>query len=200
MLNYKILAIDLDDTLLTNDKDILESSKQWIKKAVEAGAIVVFSTGRGLQRVERYREELQLNFPLVLVNGAEIWKKPGELLERKSIKSSTIKKLRELSIEKGAQYWGYTKDDLFEYDEWTDDMYKLEWLKFGIRHHHSDSLEAIREVAESMSDITVTSSAITNLEISYKGISKEYGITKVCQYLGVDMSDVMAIEIGRAHV
>ena len=39
----------------------------------------MFSTGRGLQTAQGFWDELGLDSPMVLLNGAEIWEGPGRL-------------------------------------------------------------------------------------------------------------------------
>src|SRR5690625_4476488 len=65
-----LIAIDLDGTLLTDDKKISEQSKQMIKKVVEQGHIVVIATGRTNQMSILYYNELELITPLINSNGA----------------------------------------------------------------------------------------------------------------------------------
>ena len=77
MPRFKLLALDMDGTVLTDDKKITNTTKYWLNRAMEAGITVMFATGRGIQTAESYWLELGLDLPIVLVNGAEIWKRPG---------------------------------------------------------------------------------------------------------------------------
>ncbi|MGM0921871.1 MAG: Cof-type HAD-IIB family hydrolase [Bacillota bacterium] len=65
-----LIALDLDGTLLKDDKTISPYSKEIIKKAKEAGHIVCISTGRPYRASSMYYEELELDTPIVNFNGA----------------------------------------------------------------------------------------------------------------------------------
>lgn len=65
-----LIALDLDGTLLTDEKTITERSKHVIKKAQEAGHIVVIATGRPHRASLTYYEELNLDTPMINFNGA----------------------------------------------------------------------------------------------------------------------------------
>lgn len=47
----KLIALDLDGTLLTSDKRISEANKQALLAARQQGAYVVLTTGRPLQAI-----------------------------------------------------------------------------------------------------------------------------------------------------
>ena len=55
---YQLIAFDMDGTLLDDKKKITEETKKAIREAAMAGKAVVMATGRSLEEVEMYREEL----------------------------------------------------------------------------------------------------------------------------------------------
>lgn len=193
MPRYRILAIDLDGTLLTNDKKITDDTKKWMAYAMEEGVIVVLATGRGLPVVEDIRKELYLNMPMVLLNGAEVWKNPTDLLERHFILDEDIKNIYKLAVEAKAFYWGYSAQSLVNAENWTDAMFNQQWLKFGIHHQDEAVLNELKRKICHFPNVEVTSSNQANLEVSFKGTSKESGVRKICEVLQMEMKDVMAI-------
>ncbi|CAG7839716.1 HAD family hydrolase [Clostridium novyi B str. ATCC 27606] len=58
---YKLIALDMDGTLLNSEHLITEKNKEAIKKANEEGVKVVLATGRMISGIESYLEELNLN-------------------------------------------------------------------------------------------------------------------------------------------
>lgn len=70
MTTYKMLAIDLDDTLLNSQLKISERNKEYIQRAREAGVHVTLATGRMYCSALRYARELELNLPLITYQGA----------------------------------------------------------------------------------------------------------------------------------
>ncbi|WP_188454947.1 Cof-type HAD-IIB family hydrolase [Virgibacillus oceani] len=193
MVNYRLLALDLDETLLTGDKRITDETKYWISQAKKAGVIVIFATGRGLQRIGYIREELNLDTPMVLVNGAEIWEKPGKLLARYFISRKDIRMLHTFAVDAGASYWGYSVESLTGPGTWSDEMFDRNWMKFGIRHDDCKVIQEIKKQAANSTSLEITSSSSVNLEFSFKGISKKSGVGKVCNLLNINMEKVMAI-------
>ena len=57
---YKLIALDMDGTLLREDKTISQNTKEAIKKAKEKGVKIVLASGRPIEGIERYLEELEL--------------------------------------------------------------------------------------------------------------------------------------------
>lgn len=198
MSNIALIALDLDNTMLTNDKKISKATKFWITRAREAGLVVIFTTGRGIQTTQHLWEELELyDAPMVLVNGAEIWKKPGELMERHVLPTEGVRELVKFAEANGARFWGYSVESLTHSRDWSEEMYERNWLKFGIRHDDLATIDSLRAEVRSWGRYEVTQSHPVNMEISCLGISKAYGLKKVCEYLDIELSQVMAI--GDSH-
>ncbi|WP_199426413.1 Cof-type HAD-IIB family hydrolase [Thermaerobacillus caldiproteolyticus] len=65
-----LIALDLDGTLLKDDKTISPLTKEVIFRAKEAGHIVVIATGRPYRASKMYYAELSLTTPIVNFNGA----------------------------------------------------------------------------------------------------------------------------------
>lgn len=66
LLNRKyLIALDLDGTLLTDDKKIALPSKQIIQTLIDQGHIVVIATGRSNRMSILYYRELGLTTPMI---------------------------------------------------------------------------------------------------------------------------------------
>lgn len=72
MAEKHLIALDLDGTLLKDDKTISYKTKQVLHKAKEAGHVVMIATGRPFRSSEMYYRELELDTPIVNFNGAFI--------------------------------------------------------------------------------------------------------------------------------
>lgn len=70
MTEKHLIALDLDGTLLTDNKTISKKNKEVLKKAKEAGHVVMIATGRPFRSSEMYYRELELDTPIVNFNGA----------------------------------------------------------------------------------------------------------------------------------
>ncbi|MBH0228770.1 Cof-type HAD-IIB family hydrolase [Halobacillus yeomjeoni] len=72
MNEQHLIALDLDGTLLTDDKVISERTKKTVLQAMQQGHIVVIATGRPHRASIDFYEELGLDTPMVNFNGALI--------------------------------------------------------------------------------------------------------------------------------
>ena len=71
-MRYKLLAVDMDGTLLDSGNNIRERTLAALDKARDAGLILTIATGRSAQGVEMYGDLLRLDSPIIVYNGAMI--------------------------------------------------------------------------------------------------------------------------------
>ncbi|MFZ7942453.1 Cof-type HAD-IIB family hydrolase [Neobacillus sp. 19] len=76
----KMIASDMDGTLLNSVQQISEENKAAILKAQAKGVEFVVATGRSYQEATYVLEEAGLKCPVICVNGAEVRSKEGEIL------------------------------------------------------------------------------------------------------------------------
>jgi len=65
-----LIALDLDGTLLTDDKRITPKTRDYLNSLGAAGHTIVIATGRPLRAAYSYQQELGIKAPLVTYNGA----------------------------------------------------------------------------------------------------------------------------------
>jgi len=65
-----LIVLDLDGTLLTDEKIISTKTEQTLRKAVEAGHEIMIATGRPYRSSEPYYKQLDMRTPIVNFNGA----------------------------------------------------------------------------------------------------------------------------------
>lgn len=68
-----IFMSDLDGTLLTDEKKILPKDKAAIERFRKGGGLFTAATGRGVAMAQRVLEQLDLDIPAVLFNGAAVY-------------------------------------------------------------------------------------------------------------------------------
>lgn len=194
-MNYRLLALDLDGTVLTKDGKITAETKLAISRAIAAGVVVILATGRGLhQDIEVFREALVLDTPMVLANGGEIWAGTGLILERHYLDKEDIRMLQEVSIETKADFGGYSVENATdEMKIWTDEMFDFNWMTFSIRHENPMAFDELRKQLERSATLEVINSNPTSIDFSLKGITKESGVRRICEHLNIEMASVMAI-------
>lgn len=194
MGKYRLLALDLDGTLLNEQSEISELNAKWVKHAVEAGVTVCVSTGRGFVSALPIAEQLGLDTPMITVNGGEIWTKPHDLHRRILLDADKVLKLHALAEKyKEVWFWGYTIEDIYNKERWVDDTLARKWLKFGYYFEDIPVLNEILKEIQTWEGLEITNSSPHNIEVNPLGVSKATALMEVCQMLGYDMSEVVAV-------
>lgn len=98
---YKLVTLDMDGTLLKEDKTISIENLKAIKKAKEKGVKIVLATGRPLNGIKRYLKELNLTDEgdyAIAFNGAVVQNtNTGDIVAQTLMSINDLKFLYELS-------------------------------------------------------------------------------------------------------
>ncbi|MCI6275544.1 MAG: Cof-type HAD-IIB family hydrolase [Clostridium sp.] len=89
----RIIASDMDGTLLNDKHDIDKETVEAIRKAEEAGIIFTISTGREYDSVKGILEKHNIKAQCVLSNGAEYRDEAGNILDVININEEASKKI-----------------------------------------------------------------------------------------------------------
>lgn len=189
----KLIALDLDGTLLNSNLEISKSNQEAIAKAVAKGIHVMFSTGRPVDFCKPLIELLKLESYLITVSGGEIWSHNMELLERNIHDSNQFEKLWNLGKDKGVKVWMISTNREYGDEDQLNDFSVHEWLKIGYHSENEVILNDIKKELSLYKDLEIANSHPNNIEVSPKGVNKASGIEKVCRKLGITMDEVMAI-------
>lgn len=190
MSKIKLIAIDMDGTLLNNKHEVTPYTLEVLKRAIEKGIYVVLSTGRGLSRISIHEELMALKQPIIATNGADIHYEAGDAGEKSYLTKDSMKQLFAVINEVGIPFWGFSEELMFENRQLTEDELAT-CLKLGVQTTDLELLQRFYDKAKSIKDIEVTKSATTNFEINKAGISKAYGLQKLCDYLNFTLEEVM---------
>lgn len=71
-MNYKLVCIDMDGTLLNSKHEVSEKNKEALKKAIKKGVHIAISTGRVFPSARIYGNIIGVNAPLICSNGSYI--------------------------------------------------------------------------------------------------------------------------------
>ncbi|PPA69793.1 Cof-type HAD-IIB family hydrolase [Jeotgalibacillus proteolyticus] len=190
----KLIALDMDGTLLKQDHSVSEENRKAIKKAQQKGVTVMVSTGRPLVYCKEIVESLELASYLITVNGSEIWDADLNLIERTMIDISHIEQMYELAQKHDTHFWSSTVGGVWnKKTEFPKALDEHEWLKFGFDIEDDAIRESIREELSLNKELELSNSSETNIEVNAAGINKAAAIRKVCDRLGFTMDEVMAV-------
>ncbi|MFZ5969105.1 MAG: Cof-type HAD-IIB family hydrolase [Bacillota bacterium] len=89
----KLIAVDMDGTLLNHWKEISEENIQAIKKAQSMGIEIVIATGRAYFDAKKICEKAGLNLHIISDNGALIHTKNGEQISSITMEKKDVKRI-----------------------------------------------------------------------------------------------------------
>jgi HAD superfamily hydrolase (TIGR01484 family) len=193
MGKFKLLALDMDGTVLNEEQVISEANRLAIAAAIKAGVTVMFSTGRGIHSARPFIDELKLQSPIVTINGGEVWRSPDDLYKRHLMEAKWIQQMHEMAIEFDSWFWAYAVEGVYNRDNWPGEINHIEWMKFGFYTENLEKLAAIRMELESGGVFEISNSHPFNLEMNPLGISKASGLIDICGLMGIEMSEVIAM-------
>ncbi|PDZ05474.1 HAD family hydrolase [Bacillus cereus] len=139
----KLIAIDLDGTLLSGNKMISKENADAIRKCQEAGHVVTICTGRSIVDIERLLLEVNLDCPIIAENGALIYK------DKKMMKRYPIENMQALEIvdyleENGLYYQLYTNKGVYVPDYGVESVRnEIEYVKNSKESFDVKELETI---------------------------------------------------------
>ncbi|MDY0393257.1 Cof-type HAD-IIB family hydrolase [Virgibacillus halophilus] len=191
MTNIKLIALDMDGTLLDKEDKISSRNKQAIKQAQEQGVTVVLSTGRFLKTCFPYAEELGLSSYLVTSNGGQIWTMDQELVEEHILETKSIEKMYAIGKEADIAMWLVSAEDVY-HNELPEDYQTREWLKFGCVTDDLAKLDSVVAQVAKIGDLEITNSMPNNMEVNPIGVNKANALKTVCKKLGITMDQVLA--------
>jgi Cof subfamily protein (haloacid dehalogenase superfamily) len=100
----KLIATDLDGTLLNEKSEVSPENAKAIRKAQELGIEVVIATGRSYEAASKPLLAAGLSCPIICVNGAQIHLKNGELIRSIPLEKESCKKI-ELACTSESSYF-----------------------------------------------------------------------------------------------
>jgi 5-amino-6-(5-phospho-D-ribitylamino)uracil phosphatase len=190
--NIKLIALDMDGTLLNEEGKVSEANKAAIIHAEQKGVKVLLSTGRAYASCSEIAKSLQLSSYLITVNGSEIFDPSGELVERNIVGAELIQWMWDLSQKHKTGFWATSSENVWR-GEMPEDIPSYEWLKFGFDIEDDKVREEILALLRENENLEISNSSPTNIEINAVGINKAKAIEKVCGFLEIQMSNVMAV-------
>lgn len=108
---YKLVAIDLDGTLLNSYGQISETNKNSIKKLIDNNIEVVIASGRPISSAKSFANELNANNYIICGNGSVLYDiKNEEILYNKFIEKQKALQIIKICEENSIYYNVYTQN------------------------------------------------------------------------------------------
>lgn len=113
-MEYKLVAVDMDGTLLTPKLEISKKTVKTINKVIEKGVIFTLSTGRMYLAAIPFANMLNLDVPIITCNGALTkCSKTGKVYEEKIIDKEHSSEIIKYCEKFGLSVSIYMEDDIY---------------------------------------------------------------------------------------
>ena len=222
MGNIRLVAMDLDNTLLDRNKQISEHTKEVLQAAADQGVEIVPATGRIFKAIPDFLREMEGGHYALCCNGATVYDRiRDEIIYTNHLEAETVFRLLDVlekyhctqDIYRNGQ--GYMEPRFLRHL----DEYKIEGPIFDLilrtrkevadlRNYIQENPQGIEKVCSFFDDMevretvkeelraleiaNVASSLPNNIEINQFGCDKGDGLTHLAEYLGLTMDQVMA--------
>ncbi|MBR0261453.1 MAG: HAD family phosphatase [Selenomonadaceae bacterium] len=220
-MKYKLLALDMDGTVLNSQKKISPRTKIAISELLKRGVYVVVSTGRNLAELTDYREDFgAMNYGIIISGGLIYDFFKDKPVKVHAVDEKTIFRLIDFGLETQAMIHLHTvhksvarEEDIKNMSafgmgvyqgmfdkicERYDDPKKYvrehpgEVIKVNLYHRDRESRDKNFERINKL-NLSISYAEAFNLEMSPANITKGSGLRELCDFLKIDISETVAM-------
>lgn len=213
-MKYRLIATDMDGTLLDKNSEITDFTREAVKKLIESDIKFILCTGRPLKGVEKYVNQLGLDCPIITYNGAVIThSRTGENIFSQDMDKEEARRVYNLAVEKGTMFIIWSQNKLYAseisektafYEEITSTKAQLiedfeEILSAGITkmlwYDDADILDQWVEELKlaGFNQTTFVKSRRYFLEFFSNKTSKAVAMEKLGEYYGIKREEMIAL-------
>ncbi len=210
----KLVALDLDDTLLDSELKISPPTASTICRAIEQGVVVTLATGRMYRSAQPFALELGLDVPLITYHGALVKTSlTKEVLYHKPVPMELARKVISSVQEQGFDVNLYQNDELYvrkgnpriqDYSDLAQVSYTEVGDLLSCMYTDTEKLLVIDEeekldrlaitLKELIGDkLHITKSKPFFLEITHPEATKGQALDTLANNLGITRREVMAV-------
>ncbi len=224
-LKYKLICIDLDGTLLNDNKEVSIENIKIIQEAIKKGVVICITTGRILKFVDKYNDILNISIPVIASNGSIIYYN-NEEFEINSLTLEEILEIKKIASKYNVDVYLNTDDSVicekkipsdYSYkvlNEKVIDKYKVKVIEnypfeklfsngksnvvkaICINKNDLEEIRKVRKELEESVKFQVSSAEYEYCEINPKGVSKGGAVEKLAKKLNIEMDEVICIGDG----
>ncbi len=215
----KALYLDLDGTLLTDDKQIPEQNREAIDKMLAEGHSVIITTGRPLVSAVLQAEMLGLTSEgcyLIAFNGGILYDTAKrKVIYRSTLPLDTVVKCFREAARRGIHIQTYSEDRVLVEPRCDNDIVRLYCSKILMKHEVLPDITSLKEEPVKMLIIDLNDPAPLEdfrgwiaswaegkidtffssneyCEIVNKGLNKGNALRQLAELIGVDIEDTIA--------
>ena len=221
MARIRLLALDIDGTLLAPDGTIPEANKEALRRAVGRGLVVSLSSGRMTDCIQPFYDQLGIDGPVMAYNGAMVRKSREEgrgIVFHQPLPLSVAREVLEFALKNHYLLNYYVNDVLYCQDDPSLQYYAQIYSdQTGAVYHPTDLRRlADREpskliiitdpperdrlydwwLARIQGKATLVKTNPEYLEFMAPGVDKGRGLEALAGALGFDLGEVAAVGDG----
>ncbi|MBO7747773.1 HAD family phosphatase [Paenibacillus sp. MWE-103] len=213
-MTYKLIAIDIDDTLLTDDIVVTPGTKAALAAAIERGVFVTLATGRMFPSAKKIAKQIELNVPIITYQGSMVKTLLDEqVLYERYVPEDAARELYAFCKANGLHLQLYIDDILYvqEDNDKARAYSALSNIPFAVEPDFEsllakpsakmlmiDDPARLDEVAEQLAPLIgdrahITKSKPHYLEVTNKEGTKGHAIAFMAEHIGCTLDEVIAI-------
>lgn len=194
MTQIKLIALDMDGTLLNDNGIVTEYTKSVLQAALAKDIHVVLTTGRPLEMCHSYVIELGLPSYIIVSNGGEVWTVKEELLSQHLLDTPVIDSLWRVGNDMGLHMWTVATNQIYHNSTRPTEFTEHEWLKIGFGElDEAMKTKLVTRLETDFTGIEITNSSTTNIEVNPLGVHKAAALEFLCEKIGITMNEVIAM-------
>ncbi|MGI6604715.1 MAG: Cof-type HAD-IIB family hydrolase [bacterium] len=210
---YRLLALDLDNTLLNAQGEISPGNRRAIQAAQAKGVAVTLATGRMYRSARVFAQDLGVVIPLITYNGALIKDNAGHIYLDRPVPLSAAAMALQVAREHDIHVNLFVRDELYtdREDDWTEryrrfsrvephlvrrlEDYLTEPPNKVLFMGHPEEISRVRPVlAERLGDSArLTTSSPRFIEIIHPQVSKRSGLEYLLDTLGIRAEEMVVV-------
>jgi Cof subfamily protein (haloacid dehalogenase superfamily) len=220
-MEYKLIALDMDETALTHDKRLTEKTAAAMVRAIDAGKHVVFATGRSICVVKPYMDMVPgMRWAVTSAGACIMDMSDSSHIYESEIDPETVKWIicsaagadilpiffigdtaycPNWAPERAGEFHVAAYAEMYRrYMTKVDDVFQLYMedprpaQKVNLLFSDSGEKADVYEKIKLL-PLTFTTSTCVSMEINAAGVSKAAGLKKLCSKLGVPMDECIAV-------
>lgn len=222
-MKYKIIAVDMDGTLLNDDKHISDYNIEMIHKAVDCGVKFVIASGRIPSGLKFYEATVSKKQPMICCNGAIILDENKNDIYLNSIEKNSALQVIDVLREKKDTYYhfysegivhgeqfGFGIEGVYEFNRKSDRDLRMEIRlvsdakeyikniskeinKIVVQDKDLQYLDELRKKLDNIQGVETTKSNIDNIEICAKNVNKGNGLEILANHYGISLEQCIAV-------
>lgn len=193
---YKIVASDLDGTLLNSKSQLSVSTKNVLKTLTEKGVHFIFATGRHHLDVANIKDTVGIDAYMITSNGARIHNPQGQLISAQNLEEDIVADLISIANTHPEIITHVYRDDDWFSDKHVDDLERFfpDSTDFSYQLFTPDDFDL-----SSVAKIYFTTSTVGALEPFEKEIKKRWGDRVNVCFSTMDCLEVMDGQVSKGN-